>query len=200
MKMLSRKIWEKLRHVTTAALNLLDRCEPADEPKPPHHVQIVDCAERLQVPYYDTWRSWVEGTEQSRLFSAAYAGDSTKTNFYGAGAFPAGQTFTVRRVGIQVEASSPELQATVTRGVVAQLVVANKRMCEMSAEYLRAIDGFVVVGRTIHLAPLTNFCVELEFSAEARQTLDRIKGAVGPGCGWARVKVTLDGILKREVR
>lgn len=153
--------------------------------------------QRLHMPYYDTWRSWEDGLDRCNLFSRGMCGDQTVSNFEGHGTLPADQRFKVKRVGIQVEASTPELQAVVERGTSATLFIAGRGEGQWTAEYLKAEGGFVRIASDIRIPARHDFYVEVKFSSEAFRALHNVIGVQGPGCGWARVKVTLDGILTR---
>lgn len=170
---------------------------PEDEERRRGHV-LRDREQRLHVPLYDTWQSWTrDAMESSRIFMGSSTPCPDVTNYEGQGALPADQRFKIKRVGIQVEASSPELKAVVERGVSATLFIASRWEGQWTAEYLRAEGGFVRIAGDILIPPRHNFYVQLDFGSEAYRALQAVKGVVGPGCGWARVKVTLDGILTR---
>jgi hypothetical protein len=170
---------------------------PEDEER--RQVRVIRNKEqRIHQPFYDTWCSWArDSLESPRLFMGSSTPCKDLTNYEGQGAFPADQRFAVKRVGIQVEASSPELKAVVERGVSATLLISSRWMGQWTAEYLRAEGGFVRIGKDIPIPARNNFYIQLDFSSEAYRALKAVKDVVGPGCGWARVKVTLDGILTR---
>lgn len=158
-------------------------------------------------PYYDTFRSWADEllkrhnekdgdyfhlfTDPNRCVHGAHV-----ANYDGRGCFPAGQTFIVKRLSATVTASDEVLAERVRSETYVGLFIGN-------AEYLEYVLGDAerspALERDIPITPLQNYYVILRFSPDVTVRLRELKTKVGPGAGWVSIRVTLDGILRREV-
>jgi len=164
--------------------------------------------ERRHKPYYDTFRSWTDelsddwrkdGSGVFRLFVDASRGcQAHLCNFEGRGTFPGGETFIANGMKVEVVASDPTVRERVLAGTQVELSVGSMEMINFALGDLAA-QGFPRWEHPITLTPYQNFYVKLDFSPEAGKLLRELKTKIGPGAGWVSIRVTLDGILKREV-
>jgi hypothetical protein len=160
--------------------------------------------EERHQPYYDTFRSWTDelpkGHDDSgffRLFTDTARGvHANVAHTDGPGRFPGGAIFVVHKVSVDITASDETLAERVRLGTGVELSIGHMPYLTFQ---LGDAERAPALLKDIVIPPYQNFFVMLSFSSEVATLLRELKTKVGPGAGWVSIRVTLDGILKREV-